>query len=671
MGVREQVEELGQRFIRDYLPDQHREFYAELPYLIVGSTDVSGRPWASIVVGERGFIQTPDARTMRIETRRIPGDPLGANLVDSAPLGILGIEFQTRRRNRVTARVTDFSDESLSLRVEQAFGNCPQYIQAREPVIAESLDALGQERPSISFDRLGERARQIIESADNFFIATQYVDDPRDPTQGSDVSHRGGKPGFVRIEDDRTLVFPDFSGNNHFNTIGNILLNPVAGLLFIDFENGDALYLTCRAEVVWDSDEKRAFTGAERLVRFTIDEGQLLEGSIPIRWKFVDYSPVLERTGSWLEVDAAIGMYKNGSHPRPYRVVRVAQESNVITSFYLAPDDDQPLGCHKAGQFLPVEFDLGNEIVRRTYTISNAPNGEYYRLSIKRQPAPDEHTQPGLVSNYFHNNISIGSRIFAHSPRGQFTLTENPVRPVVFLSGGVGITPMISMLEELRDQSRGCGCERPVWFIHGAISSREHAFRDYVLQLANEWQCLKKHFAYTAPDPDDRLGRDYDSEGYITIDLLKSLLPLNDYEFYCCGPPAFMRNIYSGLKDLNVADERIHYEFFGPGTILLDSRPPPDTLIRQDAKPVVVRFARSDVEARWDANSGTLLDLAEAQGLSPLYSCRSGICATCTVKVIEGEVDYVNTPIDEPKRGTALICSAYPASRGGELVLDL
>ena len=144
----------------------------------------------------------------------------------------------------------------------------------------------------------------MITAADTFFIATAFRDDAN-PIQGVDVSHRGGKPGFVRVNDNRTLTFPDFTGNFHFNTIGNLMLDPRAGLLFIDFERGDLLYLTGTAEVIWESDEIRAFAGAERLIRFYIAQGYRVKGSLPLRWSDPDYSPFLDRTGSWEKVRGA------------------------------------------------------------------------------------------------------------------------------------------------------------------------------------------------------------------------------------------------------------------------------------------------------------------------------------------------------------------------------
>ncbi len=679
LGVRDRVEDMGQRFIRNYLPDEHRQFYAQLPCLFIGSVDPSGRPWASVLVGRPGFIQTPDEHTLQIAAARIAGDPLNDNIAPGSAVGVLGIQYAARRRNRLTAKVENVDRHSLTLRVDQTFGNCPQYIQAREPEVLPGIDSVGEERPRNCFNALSERALEIIASADNFYIATHYSDGMDDVTHGADVSHRGGRPGFVHVENERTLTFPDFTGNFHFNTVGNITMNPRAGLLFIDFETGDLVYLTCGAEIIWDSEEKRAFDGAERLLRFTLDEGLLVENAMPIRWQFIDYSPSLERTGSWDEVIENLAEHKASNVYANYTVTRVENESDVITSFYLEPESEVSIHCHKAGQFLPIEIQPPGHAkpINRTYTISNAPNGAYYRLSIKREPAAGPELPPGVSSNYFHEHVKPGTILRALAPRGRFVLEESSVRSVVLLSAGVGITPMISMLEELAEASAGCGCNRKVWFIHGARNGREHAFGDYVRSIAKDWPCLTTQVVYSRPEEDDIEGIDYDSQGRIDMDLLKRMLPFDDYDFYFCGPAPFMQSIYDELKALNVADERIHYEFFGPGATLLREAPGASAGLVGDVEnrePVQVRFARSGKKATWEPSRGTLLDLAEAQGLRPAYSCRSGICATCSTRVIAGDVAYVDPPLAEPEDGNALICCSYPdaaATQENGLTLDL
>lgn len=680
LGVRDSVEAIGQRFIRDYLTGEHKAFYAQLPFILIGAVDNAGRTWASILMGHPGFVESPDSRTLVINTRLVFGDPLTGHLSKGTDVGLLGIEYHSRRRNRLTGKVAEFSDDAITIKIDQTFGNCPQYIQSRDYELLPEIESIGEPLATTPVKSLDQRAQEIVATADHFYIATRYSENTDDDTHGADVSHRGGNPGFVRIEDDRTLLFPDFVGNNHFNTIGNIFLNPRTGLLFLDFERGDLLFLTCKAEIIWDSDEKGAFIGAERFVRLTLDEGVLVENAVPIRWKFGDYSPSLSFTGSWEEVDAKMEALKEGNKSRNYRVLQVERESDTITSFYLEPEENDRIPCHVAGQFLPIEIDPAEAgaPIRRTYTISNAPNGSYYRLSIKRESPAKPGLPPGVSSNYFHDHVSSGAIIRALSPRGKFTLDEASTRPVVLISGGVGITPMISMLEQLVNDSVGCGCTRPVWFIHGASNSDVHAFGDHVRRLAEEFPCLTTHIRYSRPSEKDVEGEHYDSTGHVDVELIKSLLPLDNYDFYLCGPTPFMDSLFGGLKSLDVADERIHYEFFGPGATLHKESGNGSLADKLgDQPPVEVQFARSGIKTTWDPSKGTLLDLAESEGIRPPYSCRSGICQTCATKVSQGEIAYVEQPMVDPGKCTALICSAYPRSNADSdgidqgLVLDL
>ena len=301
MGVRDKMRKLGRRAIRDYLPDQHREFYAELPFVLVGTVDGRGRPWASLIPGRAGFMTTPDDRTLDVGMRPLFGDPLNETLTEGAHVGVLGIQLHSRRRNRMAGRVAAVRSDGFTIAVDHAFGNCPQYIQTRDVEIQSGIDRPQTVRTVGRSDAIGEPARGIIERADTLFIATAHLNGSEVESQGADVSHRGGKPGFVRVEDERSFVFPDFSGNFHFNTVGNILLNPKAGFLFAVFDTGDLVYLTGGAEIVWDCEIVAAFGGAQRLIRFSADEVIRVERSLPLRFTFGEYSPLLENTGSWTQ----------------------------------------------------------------------------------------------------------------------------------------------------------------------------------------------------------------------------------------------------------------------------------------------------------------------------------------------------------------------------------
>ncbi|WP_457442678.1 pyridoxamine 5'-phosphate oxidase family protein [Roseateles sp. P5_E4] len=285
VGVAERMAEVGRRVVRDHMPEQHQRFYEQLPLMLAGSVDPTGRPWATVLVGPPGFVQAPDAWHLTFAATSIPGDPAAAGMTPGARLGLLGIELHTRRRNRVNGKLLTVEPSGLRLQVEQTVGNCPQYIQGRE---VEWLRDAADTRPRTieRVSQLDGDAAWLIAAADTLFVATHAG------AAGADVSHRGGPAGFVTQEDARTLLVPDYSGNRMFMTLGNLQLDGRAGLLFIDFERGDLLSLTGRAEIVWDGPERAALDDkAERAWRFHLDEGWWLRDALPLRWRFRDWAP--------------------------------------------------------------------------------------------------------------------------------------------------------------------------------------------------------------------------------------------------------------------------------------------------------------------------------------------------------------------------------------------
>jgi predicted pyridoxine 5'-phosphate oxidase superfamily flavin-nucleotide-binding protein len=298
-GVRDRMAAIGEQVIRTFMPEQHRTFFAQLPFVMVGSMDAKGQPWASILTNPPGFISSPDARHLLIRARPAVADPLHETLATRAPIALVGIEQPTRRRNRMNGIVERIDDDGLLVGVQQSFGNCPKYMQARQ-VEYWAIESTGTVH---SAPVLNESTRQIIARADTLFIATAHPGSHIAATRshGVDVSHRGGKPGFVRADGDDTLTLPDFAGNRFFNTLGNIMLNPHAGLLFIDFESGDLLYIAADAQIVFDSPEMDAFAGAERLLRFKVRHARHVVASLPLRWSGeVEISPSLANTGDWM-----------------------------------------------------------------------------------------------------------------------------------------------------------------------------------------------------------------------------------------------------------------------------------------------------------------------------------------------------------------------------------
>ena len=297
VGVAERMARVGDRAIRHSMSEQHRQFFGLLPFVLVGSIDRTGQPWASVLAGKPGFVSSPDAHTLRIRTNTTAGDPLTENLHAGAQVGILGLQAHTRRRNRANGVVSAVDHDGFAVTVGQNFGNCPKYIQAREPSYRSRFAATSFG----SLPALSESAMRLIRGADTFFIATAHPDASHggSPTRGVDVSHRGGRPGFVGLDRSGRLTVPDFIGNFFFNTLGNVELHPFAGLLFMDYESGDLLSLAASVAVIWDAPEVAAFEGAQRLLRFTPREIRSAQAALPLQWGKVEPSPHLIGTGIW------------------------------------------------------------------------------------------------------------------------------------------------------------------------------------------------------------------------------------------------------------------------------------------------------------------------------------------------------------------------------------
>ena len=286
LGVHERMAEVMGQVVRPFMPAQHIELFEKLPTLLVGGLDAQRRPWATVLSGWPSFMHAPDAQHLRVDARPLAGDPLPLQL--SMPLGLLGLEPHTRRRNRMNGTVVELDSRGFTLQVDQSFGNCPKYIQARVPRWVQR----GKPAPAQAESaQLSAAALQLVRGADTLFIASSTPQARGHAgAEGVDVSHRGGLPGFVRVtqHDDGSTVLhiPDYRGNHFFNTQGNLLLNPQAGLLFIDHHSGDLLQLTGHTELLWQDNERRE-------IRFTVDSGVWRGGALPLQWSAPEFSPHL------------------------------------------------------------------------------------------------------------------------------------------------------------------------------------------------------------------------------------------------------------------------------------------------------------------------------------------------------------------------------------------
>lgn len=280
--------------IRPFMPDQHRDFFAGLPYLFIATADRQGWPVASVVSGLPGFVHSPDPTTLSIAALPGKGDPVAAGLFDGAPVGLLGLDLTNRRRNRANGIARTVGPTGFTVNVTQSFGNCAQYIQTRRPVPRTAVPGAAE-----SLTALDPAARRLIAGADTFFVASRSRDDLI--SGGLDVSHRGGRPGFVAVRGDE-LFIPDFRGNRFFNTLGNLLGEPRAGLLFIDFTSGELLQLQGRVAIEWTTTGGLP-VGAQRQWRFAVEFCLRRRNALAFDWEFGNFAPTTLATGTWTAGD--------------------------------------------------------------------------------------------------------------------------------------------------------------------------------------------------------------------------------------------------------------------------------------------------------------------------------------------------------------------------------
>ena len=656
-SVAEWMEPVGRRNVHPFMSEQHRSFFAQLSFLIAGSVDADGAPWATILAGDPGFVSSPTPTRLDIAARPSAGDPAGIGMSEGDGIGLLGIELHTRRRNRANGTIRTLAPDRIGVEVEQSFGNCPQYIQQRDVAVNDSR-ALASAPAIEEMDDLDAAARDVIMAADTFFVSS-YVE--RDGRRQVDVSHRGGKPGFVRLGADGALTIPDFSGNLYFMTLGNILITGRAGIVFPDWATGDLLQLTGDAAVVTGSPEIASFAGAERF--WTVRPHRVVRrrGALRLRWALREngWSPNTMMTGDWGEATAL------GARWRRFRVARIVDESRSIRSFHLASTDGFEAMPAKAGQYLTIRLPLSDASVPavRSYTLSGPP-GLGYRISVKRD---------GAVSRHLHDVLNVGDTIEARVPAGDFVIDAREARHAVLIAGGIGITPLLAMLYHLVLEGARTGVTRPTLLLHAAHSKAERPFDDEISVLIEQAHSAIRVVRVLGQTADAIESQDYEALGRIDTALLARHLPIGDCDFYLCGPSAFMRDLYKGLRELNVPDTRIHAESFGSAALSKDvpAASAQPFLAPVATGPVLVGFVASHRTAQWTPASGSLLDLAERNGLTPAYGCRAGHCGSCRTRLLAGTVTYLVEPAAGLAADDALICCAQPAEGGAPIRLNM
>ena len=652
--------DIGARFIRDYMPTQHQEFFQQLPMIFVGFVDDNQDTWASVIVGEPGFVSSPTDKILTVNQGPITGDPLNQVLVrahetgQSPRLGFLGIELPTRRRNRLSGQLKEVTAFGFTVDVVQSFGNCPKYIQVRHIDNVQRSNSTVAE-PIEGF--VGELATAISQ-ADTFFVASSSALKASDnlvASDGADVSHRGGQAGFIRIDDELTLTIPDYTGNNFFNTLGNIQVNPRTGLLFINFATGDIYMLTGRAKILWDDADVDDFLGAERLWQFSLTKGYKLKAAFPWRFVLDEWSPYSLMTGTWSQLNEKRETQAKTNPWLNQKIVKVVDESHLIRSYYFAKSNlNKPQFL--PGQHLSIKVHIDGKDYIRNYTVSSAPQDEFWRISVKRQ---------GEVSAYLHDFIHAGDTLDIKRPQGSFHLSQNPDRPVVLIGAGVGITPMISIFRFILNEVKRGAKPRKVLLVAAVKNQMDLVFQREVYDLISEAGEFAQAIWFVSDMPSAVMQPNMIA-GRISGDFLAGISAQGQHEYYLCGPDGFMQHTYNILSDLGVDDGLIFAEAFGPSALerkavnqQVDPAPSPSA---------VVTFTQAHTELVWQPSHGTLLEFAESHGLSPEFGCRLGACGSCKVKLKQGRVTHTNIAKVKFAHNEALLCCAMPAS--DNLIID-
>jgi ferredoxin-NADP reductase/MOSC domain-containing protein YiiM/ferredoxin len=373
-----------------------------------------------------------------------------------------------------------------------------------------------------------------------------------------------------------------------------------------------------------------------------------------------------EREGGTTTGNAGLGAV-SGPPPawrgfRPLRISRKLRESGNVTSLLLEPTDGEPVAATLPGQFVVLRLGPpSTPELTRSYSLSGAPGATTYRVSVKREAH-------GAASAYIDDGLQVGDIVQASAARGDFTLRPGDT-PVVLLSAGIGVTPVLAMLHALAAEVS----TREIWWLYGTRNGREHPFAEEVRGLLNTFAHRHSYVCYSSPDPEDRPDVDFDAAGHLNVGVLGELnLPRNG-DFYICGPSSFMSDLTAGLKELGVASDRIQTETFGPGPsitpgIAAAPHRPPHLPAGAPGSGPMVSFARSGLNVRWGSSFPSLLELAEACDVPVRYACRTGVCHTCESGLVAGKIGYRPDPVDAPADGIVLICCAQPE---GDVVIDL
>lgn len=604
------------RVISDAIPAGAVKFVGQQQMVAITSLDPQGNVWISVLFGDKGFIGAPDARRLAIDTRKIissPADPFWQNIKNNPQIGVIALELSTRRRLRVNGRIRAVDETRFEVTVEQAYPNCPKYIQRRDLRFAESPEQMQLAKQAIpeplSGVNLSSEQVNMIEEADSLFVGSATG-------QSCDASYRGGNPGFIEVVDG-VLSIPDYQGNSMFNTLGNIQLYPKASIVIIDFERGSVLQLTGSASILWDQQDERDKTGGtKRIWQLKVEHWQRTQLPQGIQWQFQDYSPHNPRATQAKSLDL--------------QVLQVKHKSERIKRFRLVSANGGILPAFEPGAHLPVEVTLpdGKKSERYYSLLSSGHDNRYYDIAVQHEPLG----RGG--SAYIHNNLHTNSIVKAKPPRNEFTLAQT-AKHTILIAGGIGITPILSMLRHLVESQSS-------FEIHyTARTKADLVFSQEVQLLAGE----NAYLYHTSGEGSKRLD-------------LRSLMfkRSEDTHIYMCGPTRLIGEVRELGEEFGWHRSSIHFESFGVAPTLSDSE-------------IVVTLKKSQQVIQVKPTQ-TILDALIDAKVSVPYDCKRGECGMCVTNIVEGEAEHRDVYLDTDERAQSL-CVCVSRAKGTSLTLDL
>jgi ferredoxin-NADP reductase/predicted pyridoxine 5'-phosphate oxidase superfamily flavin-nucleotide-binding protein len=593
---------VSQHIIKGALP-----FVAQQHMAVVSSTDENEQIWTSVLFGEPGFISAANDQQILINPQHIvkqSADPLWRNIATNSQVGLLIIELSTRRRLRINGNISVLANGQYQVTVAQAYPNCPKYIQRRQPAL--SPEVLTYETPaSILGETLTGAHLDMISRSDSFFVGSGVRH------HHNDASYRGGAPGFVKVSKKNQLRIPDYKGNSMFNTLGNIQSNPKVGLVFIDFERNKLLQLTGEAKILWDQiDNKNDTGGTKRYWYFNVKHWQETKLPEGLNWTFFDYSPHNPKPESVNEF--------------ALKVSAIEQKSEHIKLFKLTSANGSALPAFEPGSHLPIEVSLpNNKKALRHYSItSSSIDNRFYEIAVQQE------IHGGGGSKYMHEQLRIGHQVKTKLPVNDFSLTS-PDKHHILIAGGIGITPIFSMLRQLVENNES-------FELHYSVkTSADAIFTEEIEALAGR----NAHFYFTQAPNATRL----DLQTLLATEKKSS-------HVYICGPVRMIQSAIEKAANNNWLKNHIHFESFG-------------NAIQKNDQAVEVKLKKSGQVIVIDPKESLLDGLIAAKVIVP-FECKRGECGMCVTEYVEGIADHRDTFLTEDEKEHSLcICVSRAKSR--------